>query len=78
MNFFYLTYILLWLVVAFESLVLVLVLRELGVLYLGRREAFERDGPQVGKPLPQLRAYGNDGLPRALTDLPGELKVLLF
>src|SRR6266545_419043 len=60
MSFFTLSYILLWVLIAFESLVLVLVLRELGVLYLGRREVFERDGPDEGKPLPDLRAVGRD------------------
>ena len=78
MNFFTLSYLLLWLVVAFESLVLVLVLRELGVLYLGRRESFERDGPQEGRPLPNLEARGYDGSLRTLRDLPGEYRALLF
>ncbi len=78
MSFFTLSYILLWVLIAFESLVLVLVLRELGVLYLGRREAFERDGPDEGKPLPDLRAVGRDDSARTLVDLPGEYRALVF
>ena len=78
MSFFNLSYILLWVLVAFQSLVLVLVLRELGVLYLGRREAFERDGPDEGKPLPDLRAVTSDGSARTLADLPGEYRALVF
>jgi len=78
MSFFTLSYILLWLLVAFESIVLVLVLRELGVIYLGRRDAFERDGPDIGKPLPALQAYANGGTPRTLADLPGDVRALLF
>jgi hypothetical protein len=77
-NFFTLSYILLWILAAFQSLVLVLVLRELGVLYLGRREAFERDGPQVGRPLPMLRAIGSDEATRTLGDLPGNYRALVF
>jgi hypothetical protein len=78
MSFFTLSYVLLWVLVAFESLVLVLVLRELGVLYLGRREAFVRDGPDEGKPLPDLQAVGHDGSVRTLMDLPGEYRALVF
>ena len=78
MTFFNLTYVLLWLVVAFESLLLILILREIGVLYLGRREAFERDGPDTGKAFPRFRAVSTDGRERTLADVGADIRVIVF
>jgi hypothetical protein len=78
MSFFTLTYVLLWLLVAFETLVLLLMFREIGALYLVRREAFERDGPPLGKPLPTLVASTDGGEPRGLGDLPAPVTALVF
>src|SRR6266508_691370 len=77
MSFFTLSYILLWVLIALESLVLVLVLRELGVLYLGWGKDVDRDCPDEDKPLPDLRAVGRDDSARTLVDLPREYRALV-
>jgi hypothetical protein len=78
MSFFTVSYVLLWLLTAFQTFALLLVFREIGALYLVRREAFERDGPPLGKPLPTLVALTDRGEPRSLGDVPAPVTAFVF
>jgi hypothetical protein len=78
MSFFTFTYILLWAVVAVETTAIVLTFREIGVIYLARRESFERDGPPLGRPLPALAAKTLQGDDRTVSDLTTPLTALVF
>lgn len=78
MSFFTFTYVLLWAVVAVETTAIVLTFREIGVIYLARRESFERDGPPLGRPLPALAAKTLQGGARTVNDLTAPLTALVF
>ena len=75
---FEMSYAVLWAIVLFETLVLVLVFRELGLIYMARREAFERDGPELGAPIPNIEAVAFKGGRRGVEDLPGSMTALVF
>ena len=67
-----------WVIVMFETLVLLLVFRELGLIYMTRREAFERDGPDLGARIPDVEAVAFRGGERGVSDLPGPITAMVF
>jgi hypothetical protein len=72
------SYIVLWIVVLFETLVLLLVFREIGLMYMARRESFVRDGPTLGAPIPEVEAFTPKGDPRGREDLRAPVTALVF
>lgn len=79
MSLFGISYLILWVLVGFETLTLVLVFREIGVIYLARRESFGRDGPDLGRMMPALAARTlDDGQPRTLADLRAPVTAFVF
>jgi hypothetical protein len=51
----------LWLLVAIQSVMLFVLLREMGKLYLGQTESFFRDGPAIGRNLPEMSVRAKTG-----------------
>jgi methylamine dehydrogenase accessory protein MauD len=51
----------LWAVVLFQGVVIFLLLRQLGLMYLGTAQGIARDGLAVGKRAPQFTAVGLSG-----------------
>lgn len=78
MSAFGVSYIVLWIVVLFETLVLLLVFREIGLMYMARRESFVRDGPTLGALIPEVEAFTPKGDPRGREDLRAPLTALVF
>lgn len=72
------SYIALWAVVAFQGVVIFLLLRQLGLMYLGTAQGIARDGLAVGKRAPQFTVRGLAGEPIALSDFAGTPLLLVF
>lgn len=76
---FLISYVLLWLLVIAESVMLLVLLRELGRVYAGQAASIAGDGIRLGKPLPSVSVATVDGS-RALDDVIGyqRMTLLLF
>ncbi len=70
------SYIALWAVVLFQGLLIFLLLRQMGVMYLGTAQGVARDGLPVGERAPEFTVAGLDGRPVSLVDFR-ELPLLL-
>ncbi|MDQ3822742.1 MAG: hypothetical protein M3321_05825 [Actinomycetota bacterium] len=57
---FVISHVLLWALVVLESVMLFVLLRELGRVYLRASESFQRDGVAVGTPLPDIQVRTAD------------------
>lgn len=55
------SYIGLWILVVFQSGLLLVLLREIGKAYLGESQSFQRDGLPVGRRLPTLTVESRSG-----------------
>ena len=72
------SYIALWAVVLFQGVVIFLLLRQLGVIYLGTARGVARDGLPVGERAPDFAAADLDGRPVSLADFRGRPLLLIF
>ncbi|MEX2158490.1 MAG: redoxin domain-containing protein [Dehalococcoidia bacterium] len=72
------SYIALWAVVLFQGIVIFILLRQLGVIYLGTAQAVARDGLSQGQRAPEFSLPGLDGAPVALAALRGLPLLLVF
>lgn len=72
------SYIVLWAVVLFQGVVIVVVLRQLGIMYLGTAQGVARDGIAAGQRAPEFVASGLDGGHVTLADFRGMPLLLVF
>ena len=72
------SFIALWIIVILEGVLIVLLYRQLGVLYLGSASGVSRDGLAVGSPAPDFQLPDADGQTRRLSDYRGRNVLLLF
>lgn len=72
------SYIALWAVVLFQGLVIFLLLRQLGIMYLGTAQGVARDGLAVGQRAPDFALPALDGRTVALADFLSRPLLLIF
>ena len=72
------SYVVLWLLVIAEAVVLLVLLRAFGSMYLGSRDAIERDGLRLGTRAPDFTATAIDGTSVPLASLLDRWAVLVF
>jgi hypothetical protein len=72
------SYLALWTLVGIETIILVILLRHIGVVYLGTRDGISRDGLPIGSAIPDAIGYRLDGREIHLRDLSHEWLVLVF
>lgn len=72
------SYIVLWLLVLGLGLLVLLLYRQLGIMYLGSAEGVSRDGLERGKPAPDFSLTDQYGNPQRLANFRGKPSVLLF
>lgn len=72
------SYIALWAVVLFQGLVIFILLRQLGVIYLGTAQGVARDGLSQGQRAPEFSLPSLEGPPVALSAFRGMPLVLVF
>ncbi len=72
------SYIALWAVVLFQGLVIFMLLRQLGVIYLGTARGVAHDGLPVGEQAPDFAVADLDGRPVLLGDFRGLPLLLIF
>lgn len=72
------SYLLLWAVVLIEGIVIVILVREFGSVFLNSRGGIERDGLAIGSSAPDFEATDLVGAPVKLTDFAGRWLVLFF
>lgn len=72
------SYIALWAVVLFQGAVIFLLLRQLGVMYLGTAQGVARDGLPVGAKAPDFTVESMEGRSVSLADFRGLPLLLVF
>ena len=72
------SYIALWAVVLFQGVVIFLLLRQLGVMYLGTAQGVARDGLPVGRSAPEFTVQDVQGRQLSLADFRGTSLLLIF
>jgi methylamine dehydrogenase accessory protein MauD len=72
------SYVVLWLLVVFESVALFVLLREVGRMYLRRSPSLHRDGPALGERLPEVAIRTTRGLERADALVTEEYALIVF
>jgi len=72
------SYIVLWGVVAFQGLVIFVVLRQLGMMYLGTAQGVARDGIAAGQRAPDFTLPNLAGSLVSLADFRGRSLLLVF
>ena len=72
------SYIALWAVVLFQGLAIFLLLRQLGVMYLGTAQGVSRDGLPVGRLAPEFTVEDLEGQSVSLADFRGLPFLLVF
>lgn len=72
------SYIALWTVVLFQGVVIFLLLRQLGVIYLGTAQGVARDGLPLGRRAPDFALPDLDGRPTSLAGFRGLPLLLIF
>ncbi len=72
------SYIALWAVVLFQGVVIFVLLRQLGLMYLGTAQGVARDGLPVGERAPDLTVAGLDGNEVSLAGFRGLPLLLIF
>jgi len=72
------SYIALWALVLFQGAVIFVLLRQLGVIYLGTAQGVARDGLAAGKRAPDFALADLDGRGVSLADFRGLPLVLVF
>jgi methylamine dehydrogenase accessory protein MauD len=72
------SYIVLWLIVLALCLLVILLYRQLGIMYLGSAEGVSRDGIDKGATAPDFALTDQYGNPQRLADYRGRPALLLF
>src|SRR6266705_6289542 len=72
------SYIVLWALVVVLILLVILLYRQLGIMYLGSAEGVSRDGLAPGAKAPDFSLKDQYGNPQRLSDYRGRPTVLLF
>lgn len=72
------SYIALWAVVMFQGVLIFLLLRQIGVMYLGTAQGVARDGLEPGKSAPEFALEGLHGGTVSLEDFRGQQLLLVF
>ena len=72
------SYIALWAIVLFQGVVIFVLLRQLGVIYLGTARGVANDGLAVGTEAPDFSVHGLDGEPLSLASFRGAPLLLIF
>ncbi len=72
------SFIALWIIVILEGVLILLLYRQLGILYLGSASGVSRDGLPVGTPAPDFTLADLDGRQHSLAGLRGQNVLLLF
>ncbi|MDQ2805338.1 MAG: redoxin domain-containing protein [Chloroflexota bacterium] len=72
------SFIILWIIVLVEGVLIVLLYRQLGILYLGSASGVSRDGLAVGNPAPDFQLTDTNGTVQSLTAYRGRPVLLLF
>jgi len=72
------SYIVLWLIVLALGLLVLLLYRQLGIMYLGSAEGVSRDGLDKGATAPDFALTDQYGNPQRLSDYRGRPALLLF
>lgn len=72
------SYIALWAVVLFQGAVIFMLLRQLGIIYLGTAQGVARDGLAAGQRAPGFTLPDLDGRPVSLGDFRGLPLLLVF
>src|SRR5438067_7226270 len=72
------SFIALWIIVIGEGVLILLLYRQLGVLYLGSAAGVSRDGLAVGSQAPDFTLADIDGQPHKLSSMRGRNILLLF
>lgn len=72
------SYVVLWGVVLFQGLVIFILLRQLGVMYLGTAQGVANDGLPIGDRAPDFTASGLEGQDISLADFRGRPLLLVF
>src|SRR5439155_20757324 len=72
------SYVLLWLLVSVLFLLVFLLYRQLGIMYLGSAEGVSRDGLDRGTKAPDFTVTDQYGEAHRLADYRGKPSVLLF
>lgn len=72
------SHILLWVIVAAQAIAIIVVIRVLGTIMLGSREAIERDGLPIGADAPNFVGHLRDGEPFALSGNRSTWVALIF
>ena len=72
------SYIALWAIVLFQGVVIFVLLRQLGVIYLGTAQGVANDGLAVGTEAPDFSVRGLNGEPLSLASFRGTPLMLIF
>lgn len=72
------TYIVLWGIVLFQGLVIFVLMRQLGIIYLGTAQGVARDGIAAGQRAPDFALPDLSGTVRTLADYHGRSLLLVF
>jgi methylamine dehydrogenase accessory protein MauD len=72
------SYVVLWALVLFQGAVIFLLLRQLGVIYMGTAQGVSRDGLALGRRAPEFTAPDLAGRPISLSDFLGRPLLLIF
>jgi methylamine dehydrogenase accessory protein MauD len=72
------SFIVLWAIVLFQGLVIFVLMRQLGIIYLGTAQGVARDGIPAGQPAPAFSLPGLGGGARSLADYTGRSLLLVF
>lgn len=72
------SYIVLWAVVLFQGVVIFVLLRQLGIMYLGTAQGVARDGLAPGTKAPEFELPDVDGRTVSLRDFRGRAVALVF
>jgi methylamine dehydrogenase accessory protein MauD len=72
------SYVVLWGIVLFQGLVIFVLMRQLGIIYLGTAQGVGRDGIPAGQRAPDFTLPDLAGSLRSLADFRGRLLLLVF
>lgn len=72
------SYVVLWGIVLFQGVVIFVLLRQLGLMYLGTAQGVARDGLAIGEHAPEFTVSGLDGVHVSLEGLLGSPLLLVF
>jgi len=71
------SYVALWVFVLLVGLVLFVVLRQLGIMYMGTFESARRDGLPLGRAAPEFSGWDDESTPLSLVGVRGRPRLLV-